>query len=161
MSPPFHVKIISGGASLTLLAMGIRTVLKPGSLFLPLLPFLGTAEHQQLQRYVWGIDHPEELVPGQQALLKVSGWALITLAAVKLTTIFTHTNEGTFLRRNLFIALGTTQLVGSIAVTTIGDTQSKAKAAGASFWPLAVILGGEGLVLLHDALMRNRPIKPH
>jgi len=146
MSPPFHVKIISGGASVTLLALGIRTVLKPGSLW-------GTTD-----------DKPEELVPPgqQQALLsKVSGWALITLAAVKLTTIFTHTNEGTFLRRNLFIALGTTQLVGSIAVTTIGDTQSKAKAAGASFWPFAVMLGGEGLVLLHDALMRNRPIKPH
>jgi len=159
MSPPVHVKIISGGASLTLLAMGIRNVLRPG-MFLPILPFFGTAEHK-LQSYLWGTDKPEELVPGQQALSKVSGWTLVTLAAVKLTTIFTHTNEGTFLRRNLFIALGTAQLVGSIAVTTIGDTQSKAKAAGASFWPLAVILGGEGLVLLHDALMRNRPIKPH
>ena len=46
-------------------------------------------------------------------------------------------------------------------MTIFSDTQSKAKAAGASFWPLAAILGGEGLVLLHDALMRNRPIKPH
>jgi len=160
MSPPFHVKIISGGASVTVLALGIRTVLKPGSsLFLPLLPFFGTTTADDAGTTD---DKPEELVPGQQqALSKVSGWALITLAIVKLTTIFTHTNEGTFLRRNLFLALGTTQLVGSIAVTTIGDTQSKAKAAGASFWPFAVMLGGEGLVLLHDALMRNRPIKPH
>lgn len=158
MSPPLHVKIISGGASLALMAMGIRNVLKPG-MFLPILPF-GKSEHK-LQSYFWGTEKPEELVPGQKALSKLFGWTLVTLAAVKITVVLTNTNEGTFLRKNLFIVLGVTQLVGSIALTTIGDTQSKAKASGASFWQLAAILGGEGLVLLHDAFMRNRPIKPH
>ncbi|OEU14580.1 hypothetical protein FRACYDRAFT_269609 [Fragilariopsis cylindrus CCMP1102] len=162
MSPPLHVQIISGSASVALLAMGIRNVVAPGAC-LSFLPFFGKSEHK-LQSYFWGTSNSNELVPGQKALSKLSGWMLVTLAVTKLTTVFSNTNEGTFLRRNLFIALGSIQLLGSIAVTTIGDTQSKAKesvvAGPASFYQIAILLGGEGLVLLHDALMRNRPIKP-
>lgn len=154
MSPPEHVKIISGAASTALLMMGLRNVFAPGAK----IPFLPSGEHN-LQAYFWGTKSPEELVPSQKAYSKVTGFNLLTLAAAKLTILFTNANEGTFLRRNLFIALGTSQLLGSIMLTT-GESQTKAKAAGASFWHYAVILGGEGLVLLHDALMRDRPVKP-
>ncbi|MGK3746913.1 MAG: hypothetical protein ACI90V_013776 [Bacillariaceae sp.] len=158
MSPPLHVKIISGSASIALLAMGIRNVFAPGAC----IPFFGKSEHK-LQSYFWGTSNSNELVPGQKALSKLSGWMLLTLAAAKITTVFSNANEGTFLRRNLFIALGSIQLLGSVALTTIGDTQSKAKesvvSGPASFYHIAILLGGEGLVLLHDALMRNRPIK--
>jgi hypothetical protein len=146
MSPPIHVKIISGSASIALLSMGIRNVFAPGAC-IPFLPFFGKSEHK-LQSYFWGTSNSNELVPGQKAL----------------STVFSNVNEGTFLRRNLFIALGSIQLLGSVALTTIGDTQSKAKesvvSGPASFYQIAILLGGEGLVLLHDALMRNRPIKP-
>ena len=154
MSPPQHVKIISGAASTALLVMGLRNVFAPGAK----IPFFPSADHD-LQAFFWGTKSPQELVPGQKAYSKLTGLNLLALAAVKLTCVFSNANEGTFLRRNLFIALGTSQLLGSIMLTT-GESQTKAKAAGASFWHYAVILGGEGLVLLHDALMRDRPVKP-
>uniref|UniRef100_A0A7S4AN10 Uncharacterized protein n=1 Tax=Pseudo-nitzschia australis TaxID=44445 RepID=A0A7S4AN10_9STRA len=154
MSPPPHVKIISGTASTVLLVIGLRNLFAPGSR----IPFLD-GEHS-LQGFFWGTKKPEELVSGQKAASKLAGVNLLALVAAKFTVLFTHGNEGTFLRRNMFAALGATQLAGSIFLLG-GDTQEKAKSSGASFWTMAAILGGEGLVLLHDALLRDRPVKPH
>eukprot|EP00536_Pseudo-nitzschia_multiseries_P014869 jgi/Psemu1/311482/fgenesh1_kg.779_\ len=155
MTPPPHVKIISGAASTVLLMMGLRNVFAPGAR----IPFLPRGEHD-LQALFWGTKKSEELVPGQKACSRFSGVNLLALAAAKLTILFTHANEGTFLRRNLFIALGATQVAGSILLVG-GESQEKAEAAGASFWTLAAILGAEGLVLLQDAVLRDRPVKPH
>lgn len=154
MTPPQHVKIVSGAASTVLLMIGIRNLFAPGSR----IPFLD-GEHK-LQGFFWGTRKSEELVSGQKAYSKLTGVSLLTLVAAKFTVLFTHGNEGTFLRRNMFVALGATQLAGSIFLLG-GESQEKAKAAGASFWTMAAILGGEGLVLLHDALLRDRPVKPH
>jgi len=150
MAPPQHVKIISGTASAMLFAIGLRGLIAPGSK-IPFLPF----EHD-LQAYFWGTKKPEELVNGQKALSKVQGMQIMTLAAAKLTMLFSHVTEGTFLRRNLFVAVGSGQFLGSLALLSMNE---EAKAGGASFLPFVVALGGEGLVLLYDALMRERKVK--
>lgn len=154
MAPPQHVKIISGAASSALLVLGLRSIIAPGAK-IPLFP----SEHS-LQGFFWGTKNPEELVPGQKALSKVNGILMAAFALTKLTILFSNATEGTFLRRNLFVVLGTSQLAGSLMLTT-SQEEEKAKAAGASFWPTCTVLALEGLVLLHDALMRKRPIKPH
>lgn len=153
MAPPQHVKIISGAASAALLVMGIRDLIAPGSK----IPFFPSSEHKR-QGFFWGTKNPDELVPGQKAYSRFTGIQVITVALAKLTALFSLATEGTFLRRNIFMAIGGSQLLGSL-VLVAGESEEKAKAAGASFWPQAILLGGEGLLLLYDALMRDRPTK--
>ncbi len=82
----------------------------------------------------------------------------IMIALTKLTTLFSLATEGTFLRRNLFVVMGGSQVMGSLMLIA-GESEEKAKSSGASFMPYAIMLGGEGLLLLYDALMRDRPVK--
>ena len=152
MAPPQHVKIISGTASVGLFLIGLRNVIKPHAK----IPFFPKFE-KDLYTFFWGTDKPEELVPGQKALCRTQGLQLMTLAAAKLTVLFSNC-EGTFLRRNLFATFGFGQLAG-MTVLMCGESQSAAKSAGASFLPFCVLLGGEGLVLLFDAFGRDRPVK--
>lgn len=153
MAPPQHVKIVSGAASAALLIMGIRDVIAPGSK----IPFFPSQEHS-LQGFFWGTKNPDELVPGQKAYSRAKGMQTIMIALTKLTTLFSLATEGTFLRRNLFMVMGSSQLVGSFMLVA-NESEEKAKSVGASFWPQAIMLGGEGLLLLYDALMRDRPVK--
>ena len=157
MAPPQHVKLISGTASTALLVLGLRNLFAPGAG----IPFFPRGE-RNLQAYFWGTRKPDELVPAQKACSRLSGLSLVALAVAKLTIVLTNSNEGTFLRRNLFVALGATQVAGSVLLTA-GESEGKAREAGggASFWTYAVVLGAEGLVLLHDAFLRDRPVKAH
>lgn len=84
------------------------------------------------------------------------GHALTILAITKLAAIFSA-QEGTFLRRNLFIAFGASQLCMALSMFT--RFESDAKQAGSSLNILTFIVGGEGLVLLWDGLKRPRPLK--
>jgi hypothetical protein len=92
----------------------------------------------------------------QVACSSLLGHILIILAVTKLATIFSF-QEGTFLRRNLFIAFGASQLFMALSMFT--RFESDAKQAGSSLNFLTLIVGGEGLVLLWDALKRPRPLK--
>ena len=74
---------------------------------------------------------------------------LLIGTAVKLTTIFSD-KEGTFLRRNLFVAFGGSQL---FMVANMNRFQADAKKGGASLLPFSVLIGGEALMLLWDAFM--------
>jgi hypothetical protein len=84
------------------------------------------------------------------------GHACIILAVTKLATIFSS-QEGTFLRRNLCVAFGASQLFMALSLFT--RFESDAKQAGSSLNFVTLIIGGEGLVLLWDALKRPRPLK--
>jgi hypothetical protein len=85
------------------------------------------------------------------------GTLLLIGTVVKLTTIFSG-KEGSFLRRNLCLAFGGSQL---FMVLNMNRFESEAKAAGASLLPFSIVIGGEALVLLWDALMRDRPVKSY
>eukprot|EP00548_Thalassiothrix_antarctica_P000434 CAMPEP_0194132418 /NCGR_PEP_ID=MMETSP0152-20130528/2899_1 /TAXON_ID=1049557 /ORGANISM="Thalassiothrix antarctica, Strain L6-D1" /LENGTH=154 /DNA_ID=CAMNT_0038827475 /DNA_START=84 /DNA_END=548 /DNA_ORIENTATION=+ len=152
MAPPQHVQIISGTASAMLFLIGLRGLIAPGAK----IPFFPKAEHD-LQAYFWGTKDPKLLVNGQKALSKIQGMQIMTLAAAKLTVLFSHVSEGTFLRRNLFVALGSGQFLGSLVMLL--TMQKKAKSEGATFLPFVLGLGVEGAVLLYDALMRERKTK--
>ena len=77
--------------------------------------------------------------------------------AVKVTTVFSGP-EGTFLRRNLFLAFGVTQVI--MAVSILFRFESDFQKAGATVMFRALVMGGDGLVLLHDSIFRKRPLKP-
>ena len=153
MAIPQHVKIISGTASAALFLTGLRFVVAPGS-----QSFFPKAEND-LNAFIWGTKNPGELVPGQRAHSKIQGLQVMTLAATKLTVLFTNIAEGTFLRRNIFFTMGAGQLFGSLVLVG-GEAERSAKAAGFSFWQHAIVLGLEGGVLLYDALFRERKVKP-
>ena len=85
------------------------------------------------------------------------GVLLITIALAKLSTIFTHTQESTFLRRNLLLVFGLTDLLaayyGYLHSAFMMDTY------GADIRPYIGIFAVEGLSYVHDALLRKRKVK--
>merc|ERR1719271_557916 len=70
----------------------------------------------------------------------------LALAAAQLVTVFTYT-EGTFLRRNLFICFG----ISNLAIAGVF--------AKGNLTYLAVMVAIEGLAFLADIAMRARPVK--
>ena len=92
-------------------------------------------------------------------LMVCQAWGafLVTMALLKLVTVFTHTTEGTFLRRNLFVAFAVTDLlIASIFFQHHAMLDDK---LGADVMPFVVVFALEGLVYLQDALMRQRKVK--
>ena len=153
MAIPLHVKIVSGAASAALFLIGLCQLLTPAQPHW----FLPPAENS-FMAFIWSTADSSDLGPGQRVHSMVQGMQVMTLAATKLCILFTNAAEGTFLRRNVFLTMGAGQLLGAL-VLVFGEPQTLAQAAGFSFWQHGIILGSEGAVLLHDALMRERKVK--
>ena len=97
-----------------------------------------------------------DCLPGKMLMLsQLWGVLLATVAATKLTCVLTNP-EGTFLRRNLFLVFG----VSDLLMAYLGQVHGPYLATqGASVTPFCIALGIEGAALLHDALTRDRAEK--
>ena len=89
------------------------------------------------------------------ALCQTWGVFVLTVAAVKLTTVFTH-QEGTFLRKNLLIVLGLANLLMAYFFYV---NRAITAAFGADNMPYVAMMSLEGGLFLYDALMRERKMK--
>jgi len=92
----------------------------------------------------------------QVAYSNILGFALLTLVASKLTTLFSG-KEGTYLRRNLLIVFGAMDIV---MATSLLRFERGFKVSGASIKGLCLLTFTEGAVFLYDAFVRPRPRKP-
>ena len=90
-------------------------------------------------------------------ILQAWGILCLTIALLKLTTVFTHTSEGTFLRRNLLIVFGVCNI--AFAASFYKNAPFIYDNYGADNTPYAALLTLEGVVYLADALLRPRKIK--
>ncbi len=86
------------------------------------------------------------------------GMYLITIALIKLVTVFTNVGEGTYLRRNLFLTFGVADL--ALAYLLYSHQAFFADfTGGGTLLPYVGLLSCEGLVFVMDATMRDRKTK--
>ena len=97
------------------------------------------------------------IFPSQKAKSSIIGHGMLIITVTKLASVFSG-KEGTFLRRNLFLAFGASQSL--LALSLLLGYESDAKRAGTSFLPSALLFGIDGAILLWDATQRDRPVKP-
>ena len=148
--PPFHVKAVTLLTSIVFGSIATRNIFHPGeAIFLP--------NDDNLQKFLFGVDSPSQLSRGQIVYSNLLGHMILVYLSAKLTTVWTATTEGTFLRRNLLTAFGITQIIMGISMYTRFETDLKN--AGATFKGLSGLMISEGLIFLYDALFRSRPIK--
>ena len=90
-------------------------------------------------------------------LEQLVGCFVVAVALAKLAVVFTHTQESTFLRRNLLCVFGFTDVV-----TAFFMSQHNAflkETYGADALPFVLVLAAEGVSFLMDALLRERKPK--
>jgi hypothetical protein len=150
MHVPGYVKLSVFTAEAYLVSTAVRDLLAPGT---P-LPVVGDAE---LVKGLWG-DVSSVTLESRRMLAQEQFWGacLLALALVKLVTIFTNP-EGTFLRRNLMLAIGLAD-VGVWAVLQ-QHSQVLSDGYGVSLLPFKCALLLEGSALLLDAVLRPRRVK--
>ena len=97
-------------------------------------------------------------VEGANLMLEQTGGAMqVGLAVAKLTTVWTNTQEGTFLRRNLLGVFGVVQLL--MAFLLYKHTAFINDNYGADMTVWSVLTLAEGLIYLGDVLLRERKTK--
>ena len=97
-------------------------------------------------------------VEGANLMLENTGGVMqVGLALSKLTTVWTNTQEGTFLRRNLLCAFGVSQLL--MAYFMYKHTGSIKENYGADFTVWTILTFVEAVVYLGDVLLRERKTK--
>ena len=157
MPVPAHVKVVIGLCSALFLAAGSRDIIAPGS-GLPGMP-----DDDKVIAAVFGAPPvgacgKKEVgcVPGRMLFVS-NGWGLmvVTLSIVKLVTVFSNP-EGTFLRRNLFLTLGLSDV---LFAGIIYSHEPYFNSQGASAMGFVAAMVVEGLTLLQDAFMRTRKLK--
>ena len=124
------------------------------------LPIPGDAEFMK----VWGStftvlgSRVAAPVEGANLMLEQTGGAMeIGIAVAKLTTVWTNTQEGTFLRRNLLGVFGVVQLL--MAFLLYKHTAFIKDNYGADLTMWSVLTLAEGLIYLGDVLLRERKTK--
>ena len=156
MPLPLHVQAVCLVTNALCLASGLRDIFAPGT---P-LP-LPSSDRMML---MWGSTKTKRdglvAAPVEGTMLFIEqawGALFITLALAKLTTVFTHTQEGTFLRRNLLAAFGVSGLLlGYVFYTHSAHVQ---EVYGANIVGYAGLIALEGAIYLSDALLRPRKVK--
>ena len=96
-------------------------------------------------------------VTSQAAYSTLLGGWLIVIVAVKLTTVFSAGDEGTYLRRNILFAFGITEIL--LCVLLLTKIEGGLNAAGGSIKRLVALMILEGVVFVADAVLRKRPMK--
>jgi len=157
MAVPTHVKAIVAAVSMLLLTAGSRDMFYPG-LGLPLpdddkvigalfgsYPNVGACGKKEVG-----------CVPGRLLFLSQAwGLMVVTIALIKVVTTFSNP-EGTYLRRNLFVLFGLTDVFFA-AVIYVHEPLFTSRGASAMGFMAAFAV--EGLTFLQDGLMRARTIK--
>mmetsp|Transcript_21058 Transcript_21058/g.43920 ORF Transcript_21058/g.43920 Transcript_21058/m.43920 type:complete len:154 (-) Transcript_21058:17-478(-) len=144
MSPPLYIRFISTFLSTVVMAAGIRNVISPGT------PLSIIPEDDIFQAHFhagWTTSEQEKTF----FIFKLLGCFMISLSLVKLSMV--HYISGTFLRRNLFIILGLTDiLTAHIVYSYKGLPQS-------TLLGFAALHAIEGVVFVGDAVLRPRQKK--
>eukprot|EP01062_Namystynia_karyoxenos_P034367 TRINITY_DN251_c0_g1_i1.p3 TRINITY_DN251_c0_g1~~TRINITY_DN251_c0_g1_i1.p3 ORF type:complete len:145 (+),score=56.39 TRINITY_DN251_c0_g1_i1:86-520(+) len=138
MSPPMHVKAVCGFTSALRFSYGICDILCPGKAVMPL---------NDVNDFFF------ENSPKGNALQQGWGTFLVAMAAAQATTLFTNP-EGTFLRKNLLIAYGITDLIQAAVYFKVNQWIQKEN--GPSLVPFIFLGVVEAAVYLHDAYFRPR-----
>lgn len=145
--PPFYIKAISVLSSFVFGSVASRNIFRPGQpIFLP--------NDANLQLFFYG---GSQLTRGQECLSNLTGHMTLIVIGTKLATVFSATSEGTFLRRNLLVVFGVTQVLTGISI--FSRFEGDLNQAGGSFKGLAGVMIVEGSMFLYDALFRARPVK--
>lgn len=147
--PPPYVKLISVVTTAIFGSIATRNIFSPGAAtFLP--------KDDNLQLFFFGVP-PSEITRGQACHSNLLGHMILVVLGAKLTTVFSATSEGTFLRRNLLVAFGLTELV--MGISMFSRFEGDLNRAGASFKGLSTAMCLEGSIFLYDALFRKRVVK--
>ena len=156
MPLPVHVRAICAATNVVFLVVGLRDVFAPG------VPLPG-APGDDRAMLMWGSVKTKKdglvAAPVEGVMLfleQVMGCMLITAALAKLVAVFSH-SESTFLRRNLLVSFGLTDLLTASFVYS--HSEYAMSTYGADLMPYVVIMVVEGLAFLYDALMRERKVK--
>ena len=83
----------------------------------------------------------------------------MTVSAAKLTTVFSHSTEGTFLRRNLLITFGVADICIALLLSKHTDFIKTQFGVPFGMAPFMAMMFLEGAVYLYDALARPRKTK--
>lgn len=157
MPIPTHVKVVVGLCSALFIAAGSRDLIAPGS-GLPGMPDDDKVIAAVFGSPPVGACGKKEVgcVPGRMLFVS-NGWGImvVTLALLKLVTVFSNP-EGTFLRRNLFVVMGLSDV---FFAWTVYSHEAYFNSQGASAMGFVAAFGVQGLTLLQDALMRTRKPK--
>ena len=153
MAVPGHVQLVVLLVSVLLLAAGARDMFFPGA-GLP-IPDDDKVIGAVFGKQPVGACGKKEVgcVPGRMLFIsQVWGSMVVTITLIKLVTTFSNP-EGTYLRRNLFLTLGLCDLVTAYFIYV---HEPLFVSQGGSAMGFMAAFGVEGLVLLHDATMRER-----
>lgn len=146
MAVPTHVKAAVSAISGFFCIFAIRDIFSPA---MPIMP-----DDEIMMKWFFDGNTP----PLREPFLMISHFVGVMLLAgnvPKLVTVHTA-QEGTFLRRNLFVAYGLFDIfMGALLYTHEGAL----KDVGGTFLPYLVLMMIEGGILLHDALLRERKTK--
>ena len=157
MPVPTHVKVVVGLCSALFIAAGSRDLISPGS-GLPGMP-----DDDKVIAAVFGAPPvgacgKKEVgcTPGRMLFVSNGrGIMVVTLALLKLVTVFSNP-EGTFLRRNLFVVMGLSDV---FFAATVYSHEPYFNSQGASAMGFVAAFAVQGLTLLQDAIMRTRKPK--
>lgn len=155
MAPPAHLQAVTAVSQCLFLTVGLRDILATGT------PLPLPDEDKLMKVWTASMDKkstaPFRSDGARDFVAQVWGTFIVALALCKLCTVFTHTVEGTYLRRNLFLVFGVCDLL--TAFLLLQHDAFFMASFEVSVKPFIAIMAIEGLVLLQDALMRDRKPK--
>ena len=152
---PLHVKIVVGLCSGLFFVAGSRDIFFSGAA-LPMPDDDKTIAAVFGAQPVGSCGKKEVGCKPGQMLFLAQAWGImvVTIALTKFVLCFSNP-EGTFLRRNLFAVLG----LSNLGFASLGfQHEAYFNSQGASAMGFWVAFAVEGAVLLHDAILRTRPI---
>ena len=153
MAPPLYVQAVIGAVQMLFLVIGLRDIVATGT------PLPLPDEAKLMMVFKASADkYSSAVFRSEGAMLffgQMLGTFILTVAVAKLTLVFTNTTEGTYLRRNLFVAFGMTDLLA--AGILFGRDSFFIDNFDVSVKPFIGLMVIEGLVLLVDAFFRPRP----
>jgi len=148
---PLHVKLVSILSSTIFLLFAMRNIFSPEKP-IPILP-----DNDPLQAFAWPFAWGYGDVDRSQVYLSnIIGFLLLYMVVTKLVAVFS-VKEGTFLRRNMLAAIGILDVL--FGVSMYARFESDLNASRSSLQGLTLVFTVEGIIYLHDAKFRARPVK--
>jgi len=154
-----HLQVITAVVNTLFIAIGLRDIFSPGT------PLPMPDDDKLMMIFAVGNDkrgcgtESFRLVGARDFLSNIIGAFIVTVSAAKLTTVFSHSTEGTFLRRNLLITFGVADICIALLLSKHTDFIKTQFGVPFGMAPFMAMMFLEGAVYLYDALARPRKTK--
>ena len=157
MAPPAHVQALTAIINSLFIVIGLRDIFAPGT------PLPMPDDDKLMGIMAVGNDKKStesfRVLGTRDFLSNMIGCFIVTVSVAKITTVFSHTSEGTFLRRNLLIMWAAADIVTGAVMYKHNDFIVSQFGVPMGVLPFAVMMFLEAGVYLHDALLRERKTK--